>query len=504
MTEDGVDEVPGQVGRLFMEAIRLDMEEVEPALDRARRALRHGAGGFIVFGGALPDVARLTERLRGEADRPLWLGADLERGAGQQFGGAATLPPPAGLAAHADPEEATRVAARITALEAREAGVNWVFAPVLDLDVEPDNPIVGTRSFGADPEVVARLGETWIRACQDAGVAACAKHFPGHGRTTEDSHLAFPVVRADREVLEADLLPFRRAAPRVAGMMTAHVGYPALGAEDVPATMEPGILRGLLREEMGYEGLVISDALVMEGFGAGGATATEGWLAVRALRAGCDVLLYPGDLPQTVRTVRQAAEQDAELRTVVAEALERSRRALERFGPDGGGDGPDDGADVREEIALEARAGDLALGCVAARGEGPSAVRDRGRPLRLRVVSDDQGPGAAGGPGDAFAAELRERGWTVEAEGDGGGAGRPGQRVVLLEATPRAWKGRAALSETARREVLEALGEDGTGYLVLFGHPRILDQLGVGGACAWSSEAVMERAAARWLDGRVG
>lgn len=527
MSDTVDDQVTERVGRLFLEAVRLDMEEPGDALARARKALAHGVGGFIVFGGALPEVRRLAAALREDAARPLWMAADLERGAGQQFEGGVTLPPPAGLAAHPEPEEAVRAAARITAREARQAGLNWVFAPVLDLDVEPENPIVGTRSFGSDPEAVARLGQIWIEACQAEGVAACAKHFPGHGRTTEDSHLAFPVVRAGREQLRDDLRPFRRAAPTVAAMMTAHVGYPALGGE-AAATMEPAVLRDLLRGEMGFGGLVISDALVMEGFGGGGETATEGWLAVRALRAGCDLLLYPGDLPTTVRTVRQAAEQDPELREVLAAALERSDEALRRFpvqveAAAGAPSAGPPGAGSADGLAAGARAGELAVECISARGAGPAEALDRDREVQIAVVSDDEGAVAAGRFGEAFADELRDRGWSVPrgdeggsgretggggadaGRGDGGsrGAGDGSRRVVLLEATPRAWKGRASLSEACRDEVLAALDDADHGYLVLFGHPRILDQLGVDGACAWSSEPAMERAAARWVDEAV-
>ena len=492
---DGDHDAAQRAGRLFLEAVRLDLEEPEAALERARGALDVGVGGFIVFGGTLPDVARLTDALREEADRPLWLAADLERGAGQQFDGAAVLPPPAGLAAHPQPEAAARRAAEITAREARAAGLNWVFAPVLDLDVEAENPIVGTRSFGSDPELVGRLGRAWIEACQAAGVAACAKHFPGHGRTTEDSHLAFPRVEADRETLEADLVPFRRTSDVVAGMMTAHVGYPALGG-DGPATVEPALLRELLREEIGYDGLVITDALVMEGFGGGGETATEGWQAVRALRAGCDLLLYPNDLAQTVRTVRQAAGQDPELAASVAAALDRSERILERFAA------PLD--EEEEPLSAEAEAAELARACVRATGRGPEDVLRPDAPLRLHAFSDDGGSLTGGRFGSFLEQTLAECGWTVRrggAVGDAGDAG--GQALFALEATPRAWKGRADLSETAREAVREAAAAAESVYVLVFGHPRILASLDRDGACAWSSEPALERAAARWLDARV-
>ncbi len=493
-------DVTDRVGRLFLEAIRLDMEDPAGARDRAEEALEDGVGGFIVFGGTAPDVARLTEDLREEAGRPLWFAADLERGAGQQFDGAATLPPPGGLAAHPRPEEAVRLAAEITAREAAEIGINWVLAPVLDLDAEAENPIVGTRSFGADPDVVARLGRIWIEACQEAGVAACGKHFPGHGRTVEDSHLAFPVVRASREELEADLRPFRETADVAASMMTAHVGYPALDGEG-PATLEPAVLGDLLRREMGFDGLVVSDALVMEGFGAGGGTATEGWRAVRALRAGCDLLLYPTDRSQSIRTVRQAAEQDPDLRRSIAGALRRTDAALERY-PARTSTGGDGGEGAAREAAAAA---ELAVGCVRARGGGPEGRLSRDRPVRLHVLSDDEGPSVAGRVGVFFGEELEDRGWDVtRVDGPDPEAAGGAQSLVLLEATPRAWKGRASLSEGCVTAVREALAEGEEGYLVLLGHPRLLDQLERDGACAWSSEPVMERAAARWLDERVG
>lgn len=496
----GEDDATERVGRLFLEAIRLDMEDADGARDRAREALEDGVGGFIVFGGTVPDVARLTGDLREDAGRPLWFAADLERGAGQQFDGAATLPPPGGLAAHPEPEDAVRRAAEITARQAAGVGINWVLAPVLDLDAEADNPIVGTRSFGEDPEEVARLGRSWIEACQAAGVAACAKHFPGHGRTVEDSHLSFPVVRASRDELEADLRPFREAAGVSASMMTAHVGYPALGAEG-PATLEPTVLRDLLRDEMGFGGLVVSDALVMEGFGTGGGSATEGWRAVRALRAGCDLLLYPTDRSQSIRTVRQAAQQDPDLRRSIEEALRRSDAALERYPPAGAGAAPRP-ADAARDAATAA---DLARECVRARGRGPEERLSRDRPVRVHVLSDDEGPSVAGRVGVFLQEELEGRGWDVtRIDEPDPGAGDGAQSLVLLEATPRAWKGRASLSEGCASAVREALAECDASYLVLFGHPRILDQLGREGACAWSSEPVMERAAARWLDERVG
>lgn len=195
---------------LVLPAIRWDADRgFAPALPAAEAALSLGVGGFIIFGGERSAVRRLTRELAAAAPHPLLFAADFERGAGQQVGGLTALPPAQAVASLGG--EAVTEAAAMTAAEARDVGVNWALAPVLDLDIEPANPIVQTRAFGAGAAEVAAAGARWIAACQEAGVLACAKHFPGHGRTTTDSHAELPVVAAGREALAADLLPYRHA-----------------------------------------------------------------------------------------------------------------------------------------------------------------------------------------------------------------------------------------------------------------------------------------------------
>jgi beta-glucosidase-like glycosyl hydrolase len=219
--------VSASLAQLLIPALEADADgRFTSARARFEEGLALGVGGFLLYGGETDAVRALTKEAQQRARRPLLFAADLERGAGQQFSGATGLPPLAAIA-WLDDMEALRRAARHTAREARTMGVNWNLAPVVDLDVDAQNPIVGTRSFGADPERVARYAAAWIEACQAEGVLACAKHFPGHGRTATDSHLELPVVRASREELYAtDLVPFRAAiAANVASLMTAHVAY---------------------------------------------------------------------------------------------------------------------------------------------------------------------------------------------------------------------------------------------------------------------------------------
>src|SRR5256885_11305718 len=214
----------GEIGGLFYPAIRWDAtkgyEEARPAIDEA---LTLGVGGFILFGGPSEHVATLTEDLQYNSRIPVLIGADLERGAGQQFAGQTALPPLAAIASLED-VQAIRRSATVSAREARSLGINWIYAPDCDIDIEPDNPIIGTRSFGSDPDRVGEYAAAWIDACQAEGVLACAKHFPGHGRTTADSHKETPKVDETAETLrETDPVPFRRAIERgVASVMSAH------------------------------------------------------------------------------------------------------------------------------------------------------------------------------------------------------------------------------------------------------------------------------------------
>ena len=272
-----------------------------PGIDKA---LALGVGGFILFGGDAERVRALAKELRQKSRVPLLIAADLERGAGQQFAGSTGLPPLSAIASLGD-VDAVRRAARLTAREARTLGLNWDLAPVCDLDVVPENPIVGTRSLGSDSRKVAMLAQAWIQACQAEGVLACAKHFPGHGRTRTDSHSGLPVVDATRaELMEHDLAPFRAAIEAgVAGVMTAHVSYPALDASGAPATMSREMLQWLLRQQMRFEGLIVTDAMIMEG-----AIAEHGdeEAAIRALDAGCDLLLYPKDLEAVASAIDRA------------------------------------------------------------------------------------------------------------------------------------------------------------------------------------------------------
>ena len=449
-----------------------------------------GVGGWIIFGGPADEVRRLTAELRERAGHPILVGADLERGAGQQFPGATALPPPAVLA-ELDDLDLSRRAGELTAREALAMGINWVFAPVADVDLEPENPIVGTRAFGGDAEKVARHVAAWIDGCRSGGALACAKHFPGHGRTTADSHLSLPTVTASEKELETDLRPFRAAIEAdVDSLMTAHVAYPALDPSGLPATLSRPILTGLLRDRMGFDGLIVTDALNMKGVHGGGG---EPEAAVLALGAGCDALLYVQD-PAAVAAALESARGDTLPEERIEASLGRVTAAAERLA-----ERTEARATDREETRLWGRDGDAEWAFGMAR-RSLRALRGEPRcPASVEVVTidDDAGGPFPPGPRDAFPEALREAGVSVRE------VGRPSGElpaIIALYADIKGFKGRPGLSAEAIETLAHASATPRGAVVVLFGHPRLASQApGTHILGAWGGETLMQRAAANWL-----
>lgn len=480
---------------LLVPALRWDSAH---GYDRQRalidRGIELGVGGFILFGGNAEGARALTRELHDRSKIPLLVGADLERGAGQQFEGATGLPPLAALGAMNDPD-AMRRAAGVTAREARELGINWVFGPVLDLDVEPRNPIIGTRAIGRDPEMVARLGSEWISACQENHVLACAKHFPGHGRTTTDSHAELPVVNASAEVLEAeDLVPFKLAVVSgVASVMTAHVAFPALDSEGGPATLSRRILSRLLRERLVYDQLIVTDALIMAGVRG---VQSEAQASVAAIAAGCDLLLYPEDIDGVLAALDEALDSGELETSEVRKSLERRQEwAAWAAAPPAGASL--EGA-AEWAAALSCRAVTMVQGT-------PAPVAGA---LNLTIVDDDLGGPYPPPSREPFAERLRELGVNVSRADAAVGAEPGTPHVIALFGDVRAWKGRPGYSRAAVEAVHSALAAAGGAaapvVIVQFGHPRLGREIGTEAAMAsaWGGERVMQRAAAEWLVNR--
>ena len=300
--------------------------------DQARECVRDlQAGGMIVMGRnvqaqtkPLPPidaagVRAMLEELQSLARIPLLVGTDQEGGRVARFGSApfTRLPPAKTIGATGDPALAGE-AARITAVELAAVGVNWNFAPDADVNSNPQNPVIGDRSFGDMPETVAQMAAAQVEGYRAGGILACAKHFPGHGDTALDSHYALPTLPHYRATMNArELVPFRAAiAAGVSSIMTAHILFPAVDSSGLPATMSHAILTGLLRQELNFGGLIVTDCMEMK-------AVSDTWgtprAAVLAAIAGADMLLICHTLE------RQRATRDALLATAHSGELPLSR-----------------------------------------------------------------------------------------------------------------------------------------------------------------------------------
>jgi beta-glucosidase len=476
--------VSGSLARLVFPSLRSRPSSGGFAHERAKidAALAAGVGGFIIFGGDRDSVTTLAANLRASAGRPLLIGADCERGPRQQVEGLTELPPPAALGWLGD-LETTHTAGVITGAEARAVGINWAFAPVCDLDIEPKNPIVQTRSFGVDPALVGEHAAAWIRGCQEHGALACAKHYPGHGRTTQDSHATLPRVMADRPELErTDLVPFVAAIRAgVGSVMSAFVSYPGWDPSGRAAGYS-SVMLDYLRDTLGFSGIVVTDALIMAGATARQAEAPA---TASAVAAGCDALLYPEDFAGVVAALDRAVGGVIPVARADA-ALAHYQQAVDAWGqgPDQGA--PDSAAHAAFADALASRVTHMV------RGDAPMLAP----PFTVTIVDDDVGGPYKVGPRDVFHQTLREAGVTIEmAKGEGG----RGKGIVLVYAEPRSWKGRADLG-TRSLQVLRRVAPHAA-LVVLFAHPRLVPQV-PGNApvlCCWHGQPLMQRAAAKWV-----
>ena len=303
---------------------------------------QESVGGVIMSVGSPSEVAVKLNDLQQHSKYPLLVAADLETGAGFRFrgavhiptnialGGATTFPSLMALGATGDPRHAYQLG-RITALEARAMGVHVPFAPVLDVNNNPDNPIINIRSFGEDPDAVADLGVAFVRGLQDYGAVATGKHFPGHGDTGTDSHLALPVIQVGRERLDAiELVPFRAAiAAGIQGIMTAHIAVPEISGETIPATLSERVLTGLLRDDLGFDGIVFTDAMDMVSVNR---LFPRGEAAVRAVLAGADVIVMPRDVKQAIDAIVSAIDDGRLTEGRIDESVGRLLRLKEDLG----------------------------------------------------------------------------------------------------------------------------------------------------------------------------
>lgn len=469
-------------------------------------------GGIIISIGSPLDVAAKLNALQRRSRLPLLIAADLEYGTGMRLQGGTAFPPPMGIAAGGREQDAYELG-RITALEAKAVGIHLTFSPVADVNNNPLNPIINTRSFGEDPRAVAGMVAAYIRGAREHGLFTTAKHFPGHGDTGTDSHIAVPVAPGCWDRLDTlEMVPFRAAiAAGVTAVMTAHIALPCLDPDDpVPATLSPAATAGLLRDSLGFEGLVVTDALVMgaivERFGPGES-------AVLAFLAGSDLLLMPADLHAAVDAMVSAVEGGRISRERLARSVRRvlqlkldARLFANRLVS------LDDVSRVVGQRAFQDAADSVARRALTLVTAGPMhAFRDRRGRTAVITYAEETNLSL----GNELLRRLRARGETVTTFRLYPGSGtasydsaravlRSADRVVFAPSVrPIAWRGHVALPDSLA-SLIGAVARTRPTMLVSFGSPYLLGQLpdfGGGYLVAWSGTLATERAVADALTG---
>ncbi|MEA2724073.1 MAG: beta-N-acetylhexosaminidase [Gemmatimonadales bacterium] len=471
-------------------------------------------GGLLVSVGSPLDEAAKLNRLQERSRLPLLIASDLEGGTAIRLNGGTPFPPNMGVAATGSDSDAYELG-RITALEGRAVGIHLAFAPVADVNNNPANPIINARSFGEDPEAVGRLVAAEVRGIQEHGMLAGAKHFPGHGDTGSDSHITLAVSTADWARLDSvELVPFRSAiAAGVSTIMSAHIAMPGIdGGRLRPGTVVPSILTGILRDSLGFKGLVVTDALNM-----GGVANTYGAeAAVRAFVAGADLLLQPAD-PRTAINAMAAALARGE---ITPERLNRSvRRVLE----------------LKRQLGLfQHRTVPLdSIPSVVGRAEFQKTARDmaarsivlvkdvggtvhglrRARPaLTLITYGDDDNRSL----GNTLAGELRARGhgvtvfklWPASgpASYDSAAVALAGTGVTLFAVVDKPVAGRGTIGiPEPMMNLIDSVAHSRPTILVSLGNPYLISDVPEVGSyvIGWRANGVTEQAVARALAGET-
>ena len=383
--------------------------------EEALQLARMGVGGFCLYGGTRAEVAALTQALRAASPlKRILISADYEDGLGRWLPDAELLPSNLALGA-ADDAQLAFEKGLLTARQAKSIGVDWVFAPVLDLADTPNNPIVNTRAFSANGQDTARLARAFTNGLTQGGVLNCIKHFPGHGQTETDSHLALPVLNRSLDQLKQhELIPFVQLLPFTHGVMTGHLLLPQIDPQN-PASFSPAIQTGLLKNQLGWKGCVLTDALLMRAIG------DEKQAALKALQAGSHILLAMNDPQALIQFLHQQTLPQDLLQTATGQ-LDRLCQQADLLSANARGN-------LSTLTSFNLRAAHAA--CVQ---QGECHISPQAR-VKLLALGDDEKRGFA-----PFEQTLRQAGITLVQE-------RADVLVILSLSNYKSFKGHINLSE---------------------------------------------------------
>ncbi|MEC4686219.1 MAG: glycoside hydrolase family 3 N-terminal domain-containing protein [Nitrospirota bacterium] len=443
---------------------RLDGERLSSRTyqDGIFELVRKGIGGFIIFGGRRDELKGFIDTIQSLSELPLFMASDIEQGVGQQVTGATRFPPQMAMAAainREDPKDIAilRKALQAIADEAMDIGINMPLIPVLDVNQNPDNPIICTRAFSDSPETVAWFGSEYVRVLEGAGLISCAKHFPGHGDSGTDSHISLPVINKPlRDLMKTDILPFSEAINAgVSSIMVGHLSIPVI--DPGPATLSKSIITGLLRKELSFDGLILTDALSMDAL----QNVTD--IPAECIKAGVDILLHPADADSTVRGLVAAIESGDIDEGQVDMAVERILRVKMKLKKGG-----KRRFDYREHVELSSRITDMSITLVKGI-PGLLPLKDAGE--TCIIFAGDEGYGTES-PLRNFSGNDVQVFNIKESEGDR--IGGLNTVIFAIFGSVAAWKGSSGIEDEEKGRIKECIRRAGKSIVVSFGSPYVL------------------------------
>ncbi len=439
--------------------IRLDGDNIQSKeyQNKIFNLVEKGIGGFIIFGGAKDEIQSFINKIQTIAEIPLFIASDIERGVGQQIQGTTNFPCQMAVAAAINrnkPEDVSILENAIKAVadEAIDIGINMPLIPVLDVNQNPDNPIICTRAFSDNPEDVAWFGSKYIRILEDSGLISCAKHFPGHGDTAIDSHISLPVISKSKDdLMKTDLMPFVKSIEAGAGsIMIGHLKVPALDSK--PASLSRKIITDLLKKELGFNGLIITDALNMS------ALKDFGNVPVECIKAGVDILLHPVDADMTVKELLSAIESKEIIEDQIDSTLERIIKAKERFSnikkPD---------VNYKAHAFISEQISDMSITLV------------KSKPDILPLSSDKDANIVFAGDDDIYKSSLLKNHFNSEFHKVAIGQTLNSELLIIAIFTSvAAWKGSSGISDEEKRKIIELIKQAKSSIVISFGSPYVL------------------------------
>ncbi|MBC7475723.1 MAG: hypothetical protein H7263_15680 [Candidatus Sericytochromatia bacterium] len=318
-----------KIAQLICIEIRMNLLINDQDIEKIKESVRtHQWGSIIIFDGEIKSTAKLIDELQQVSDIPLFVCSDLERGLGQHFKGGTNIPSNMALGATNNLDLAYK-AGKVTAQEAKEIGINVVFSPSADVNNNPDNPIINIRAYSEKPQQVADFAQAFINGCEAEGVMSTAKHFPGHGDVSIDSHVKLPILKKSRKALdEMELYPFKQIIRNdVPAIMTAHISIAAIDKSKAPATLSKQVVTDLLRNELGFNGIIFTDALNMGGLINENQQSNE----IRAILAGCDILLMPPEPDKVLTDLIEAVKNNVIPIEIIDNAYNRIQIYKEKY-----------------------------------------------------------------------------------------------------------------------------------------------------------------------------